>query len=122
MEESISCRVQYVDDSDPFATTSSSHLEPSRPIMHTFLLHQSIGDQIPEVIRVLRAPHKVCDYLIQFDKFYLHLFHSRLLKIYLSNSIFVIMQWFSGFLLSFWSQHSISIQSRSKLVFFKENK
>ncbi|VDN58960.1 unnamed protein product [Dracunculus medinensis] len=69
MEESISCRVQYVDDSDPFATTSSSHLEPSRPIMHTFLLHQSIGDQIPEVIRVLRAPHKACNAALQLYKY-----------------------------------------------------
>ncbi|VDN22889.1 unnamed protein product [Gongylonema pulchrum] len=60
MTDIFCCRIQYVDDSDPFATTSCSHLEPSRPVMHNFLLYQSIGEQLPDVIRTLRAPHKVC--------------------------------------------------------------
>lgn len=59
MMDRFNCRIQYVDDSDPFATTSCSHLEPNRPIMYNFLLHQPIGEQLSEVIRTLRAPHKV---------------------------------------------------------------
>lgn len=59
MTDTLNCRIQYVDDSDPFATTSCSHLEPSRPVMYNFSLNQPIGEQLPEVIRSLRAPHKV---------------------------------------------------------------
>ena len=60
-DDVFTCRVQYVNDSDPFATTSSSYLEPMRPVTFNFRLRQTIADQLPEVIRTLRAPHKVSD-------------------------------------------------------------
>lgn len=69
VEENLNCRVQYVDDSDPFATTSSSHLEPSRPVMYNFSLHQPVGEQISDVIRTLRAPHKPSDAALQVYKY-----------------------------------------------------
>ncbi|VDM44976.1 unnamed protein product [Toxocara canis] len=69
VEENLNCRVQYVDDSDPFATTSSSHLEPSRPVMYNFSLHQPVGEQISDVIRTLRAPHKPGDAALQVYKY-----------------------------------------------------
>uniref|UniRef100_A0A0R3RJK2 Formin_GBD_N domain-containing protein n=1 Tax=Elaeophora elaphi TaxID=1147741 RepID=A0A0R3RJK2_9BILA len=65
----FNCRIQYVDDSDPFATTSCSHLEPNRPIMYNFLLHQPIGEQLPEIIRTLRAPHKPNNAALQIYKY-----------------------------------------------------
>ncbi|KJH51259.1 hypothetical protein DICVIV_02538 [Dictyocaulus viviparus] len=55
------CRVQYVDDSDPFASTSNAFLEPMRPVTFSFRIHETIADQLPEVIRTLRAPHKNMD-------------------------------------------------------------
>lgn len=58
-EDTFTCRVQYINDSDPFATTSNCYLEPMRPVTFKFRLHVNMGTQIPEVIRTLRAPHKV---------------------------------------------------------------
>ncbi|PAV67735.1 hypothetical protein WR25_04240 [Diploscapter pachys] len=64
-DDIFTCRVQYINDADPFATTSSSYLEPMRPVTFNFRLHQTIGDQLPEVIRTLRAPHKSGDSAFQ---------------------------------------------------------
>ncbi|VDP34824.1 unnamed protein product [Heligmosomoides polygyrus] len=58
-EDTHTCRVQYVDDSDPFAPTSNAFLEPMRPVTFAFRIHVTIADQLPELIRTLRAPHKV---------------------------------------------------------------
>lgn len=57
--EELSCRIQYVNDADPFATTSSAFLEPMRPVTFNFRLHTPVGEQLAEVIQKLRAPHKV---------------------------------------------------------------
>uniref|UniRef100_A0A0N5A7F3 Formin_GBD_N domain-containing protein n=1 Tax=Parastrongyloides trichosuri TaxID=131310 RepID=A0A0N5A7F3_PARTI len=65
VEEKITCRIQYVNDSDPFATTSSCYLEPMRPVNFSFELHTPICDQINDVIRILRAPHKSGDAALQ---------------------------------------------------------
>ncbi|KAJ1359051.1 hypothetical protein KIN20_017667 [Parelaphostrongylus tenuis] len=62
------CRVQYVDDSDPFASTSNAFLEPMRPVTFAFRIHETIADQLPEVIRTLRAPHKPGDSALQLYK------------------------------------------------------
>ncbi|CAD6184463.1 unnamed protein product [Caenorhabditis auriculariae] len=67
-EDVFTCRIQYVNDADPFATTSSSYLEPMRPVTFNFRLHSLIGDQLTEVIRTLRAPHKVGDSALQVYK------------------------------------------------------
>ena len=73
-EDEFTCRVQYIVDADPFATTSSSYLEPMRPVTFNFKLHKTIGDQIPDVIRCLRAPHKVSSALnlAYLDQVYLN--------------------------------------------------
>ncbi|CAI4227631.1 unnamed protein product [Auanema sp. JU1783] len=67
-EDVFKCRIHYVNDSDPFATTSTYYLEPMRPVTFQFRLHSSIGLQIPEVIRTLRAPHKPGDSALQVYK------------------------------------------------------
>lgn len=35
-DDIFTCRVQYINDADPFATTSSSYLEPMRPVTFNF--------------------------------------------------------------------------------------
>uniref|UniRef100_A0A915KKN0 FHOD1 N-terminal GTPase-binding domain-containing protein n=1 Tax=Romanomermis culicivorax TaxID=13658 RepID=A0A915KKN0_ROMCU len=54
----LNVKVQYINDIDPFST-SLAYLEPSRPFTHSFELHVPLGDQIPYVHKLLRAPHKV---------------------------------------------------------------
>ena len=54
----LMCRVQYVDDTDPFSSTNFP--EPStRPPSHTFLVNVPLCNQISSVHRLLRAPHRV---------------------------------------------------------------
>ncbi|XGW21217.1 hypothetical protein V3C99_004290 [Haemonchus contortus] len=67
-EDTYTCRVQYVDDSDPFAPTSNAFLEPMRPVTFNFRIHVIIADQLPELIRALRAPHKPGDSALQLYK------------------------------------------------------
>ncbi|KAK6731665.1 hypothetical protein RB195_007868 [Necator americanus] len=67
-DDTYTCRVQYVDDSDPFASTSNAFLEPMRPVTFAFRIHVTIADQLPEVIRTLRAPHKPGDSALQLYK------------------------------------------------------
>lgn len=57
------CRVQYLNDGDPFACTSTCYLEPPSPVTYVFSIHLPVADQLAAVIRTLRAPHKVhsCD-------------------------------------------------------------
>ncbi|CAJ0596173.1 unnamed protein product [Cylicocyclus nassatus] len=67
-EDIYTCRVQYIDDSDPFASTSNAFLEPMRPVTFNFRIHVTIGDQLPEIVRTLRAPHKPNDSALQLYK------------------------------------------------------
>ncbi|CAL2030481.1 unnamed protein product [Caenorhabditis brenneri] len=64
-DDTFTCRIQYINDADPFATTSSSYLEPMRPVTFKFRLHECINDQLQDVIRTLRAPHKAGDSSLQ---------------------------------------------------------
>uniref|UniRef100_A0AC35TUX8 FH2 domain-containing protein n=1 Tax=Rhabditophanes sp. KR3021 TaxID=114890 RepID=A0AC35TUX8_9BILA len=63
--ETVTCKIQFVNDSDPFATTATCYLEPMRPVMFSFEIYTPIGEQIAEVIRMLRAPHKSGDASLQ---------------------------------------------------------
>lgn len=53
----LACRVQFLDDTDPFNSTNFP--EPSRPPLFTFREDLSLGTQLAGVHRLLRAPHKV---------------------------------------------------------------
>ncbi|EFP11522.1 CRE-FHOD-1 protein [Caenorhabditis remanei] len=64
-DDTFTCRIQYINDADPFATTSSSYLEPMRPVTFKFRLHECINEQLQDVIRTLRAPHKAGDSSLQ---------------------------------------------------------
>lgn len=58
------CRIQYLDDRDPFASTNFP--EPTRPPSYKFLLSVPLINQIGGVHRVLDAPHRVshCNSLV----------------------------------------------------------
>ncbi|CAL8354244.1 unnamed protein product [Arctogadus glacialis] len=51
------CRVQFLDDTDPFNSTSFP--EPSRPPQYSFREEIPLINQIAGVHRLLKAPHKV---------------------------------------------------------------
>lgn len=53
----LACRVQFLDDTDPFNSTNFP--EPSRPPLFTFREDLALGTQLAGVHRLLRAPHKV---------------------------------------------------------------
>lgn len=53
----LACRVQFLDDTDPFNSTNFP--EPSRPPLYTFRRDLPLATQLPGLHRLLRAPHKV---------------------------------------------------------------
>ena len=67
--EWFTCRVQFVNDTDPLAYSNTSFPEPTRPPFHCFNANIPLVNQLPAVHRLLGAPHQVVDY-ISFE-FYL---------------------------------------------------
>uniref|UniRef100_A0A674DAT5 FHOD1 N-terminal GTPase-binding domain-containing protein n=1 Tax=Salmo trutta TaxID=8032 RepID=A0A674DAT5_SALTR len=67
------CRVQFLDDTDPFNSTNFP--EPTRPPHYTFREDIPLINQIAGVHRLLRAPHKVCHLFILPHLFYSGLMH-----------------------------------------------
>ncbi|XP_036275433.1 FH1/FH2 domain-containing protein 3 isoform X15 [Pipistrellus kuhlii] len=61
----LACRVQFLDDTDPFNSTSFP--EPSRPPLFTFRQDLALGTQLAGVHRLLRAPHKLDDCTLQLS-------------------------------------------------------
>ena len=53
----LTCKVQYLDDTDPFASTNFP--EPTRPPTYTFHLNIPLFQQIAGLHRLLSAPHNV---------------------------------------------------------------
>ena len=53
----LTCKVQYLDDTDPFASTNFP--EPTRPPTYTFHLNIPLFQQIAGLHRLLSAPHSV---------------------------------------------------------------
>uniref|UniRef100_UPI00358F38DF FH1/FH2 domain-containing protein 3-like isoform X2 n=1 Tax=Myxine glutinosa TaxID=7769 RepID=UPI00358F38DF len=60
-----SCRVQFLDDTDPFSSTSFP--EPSRPPLFAFSEDLPLIEQVASVHRFLRAPHKLDDCTLQLS-------------------------------------------------------
>ncbi|XP_077865992.1 FH1/FH2 domain-containing protein 3-like isoform X2 [Saccoglossus kowalevskii] len=61
----LTCRVQYLDDTDPF--TSTNFPEPTRPPTFMFNEYVPLIDQIGEVHKLLRAPHQLDDCTLQLS-------------------------------------------------------
>lgn len=62
----LTCRVQYLNDCDPFEYLTH-YPEPPRPPVHTFSCSLPLVNQIAAVHRLLKAPHRVsaifhCEY------------------------------------------------------------
>ena len=57
MTNTFSCRVQYLDDSNPFVT--SNFPEPTRPPTYAFLTSVPLNSQIASIHSSLNAPLKV---------------------------------------------------------------
>ncbi|XP_053520302.1 FH1/FH2 domain-containing protein 3 isoform X8 [Artibeus jamaicensis] len=61
----LACRVQFLDDTDPFNSTNFP--EPSRPPLFTFREDLALGTQLAGLHRLLRAPHKLDDCTLQLS-------------------------------------------------------
>ncbi|KAM9093809.1 FH1/FH2 domain-containing protein 3 isoform 4-T4 [Sarcophilus harrisii] len=59
------CRVQFLDDTDPFNSTNFP--EPSRPPLYTFREDIALVTQLAGIHRLLRAPHKLDDCTLQLS-------------------------------------------------------
>lgn len=53
----ITCRVQYLEDSDPFVC--SNFPEPRRPLQYDLNEHLLLNEQIAGIHKLLKAPLKV---------------------------------------------------------------
>jgi len=53
------CRVQYLDDTDPFSSTNFP--EPTRPPNFVFHINVPLINQIGGLYKLLGAPHKVSE-------------------------------------------------------------
>lgn len=62
---SFVCRVQFLDDTDPFNSTNFP--EPTRPPVYTFREDIPVINQIAGVHRLLKAPHKLDDCALQLS-------------------------------------------------------
>lgn len=60
----LTCRVQYLNDIDPFAYTTNFP-EPPRPPVHTFSATLPLINQLAAVHKLLRAPHRVSEVLCE---------------------------------------------------------
>ncbi|XP_023187308.1 FH1/FH2 domain-containing protein 3 isoform X4 [Xiphophorus maculatus] len=61
----LTCRVQFLDDTDPFNSTNFP--EPTRPPLYTFREDIPLIDQVAGVHRLLKAPHKPDDCALQLS-------------------------------------------------------
>ncbi|XP_060637397.2 FH1/FH2 domain-containing protein 3 isoform X5 [Anolis sagrei] len=59
------CRVQFLDDTDPFNSTNFP--EPSRPPLYPFRQDLPLATQLPGVHRLLKAPQKLDDCALQLS-------------------------------------------------------
>ncbi|NP_001088281.1 formin homology 2 domain containing 1 L homeolog [Xenopus laevis] len=59
----VQCRVQYLDDMDPFICTNFP--EPRRPPVHSFSENTPLLDQLPAIHKLLEAPLKLEDCTLQ---------------------------------------------------------
>uniref|UniRef100_T1IHU6 FH2 domain-containing protein n=1 Tax=Strigamia maritima TaxID=126957 RepID=T1IHU6_STRMM len=64
---SLTCRVQYLSDVDPFSASTNTP-EPTRPPYFTFNVNIPLINQIAAVHHLLKAPHRLDDCTLQIYK------------------------------------------------------
>ncbi|XP_044746881.1 FH1/FH2 domain-containing protein 3 [Coccinella septempunctata] len=64
---SLTCRVQYLNDVDPFSY-SSNFPDPARPPLHTFSVNLPLINQLAAIHRLLKSPHRLDDAALQLYK------------------------------------------------------
>ncbi|XP_015834230.1 FH1/FH2 domain-containing protein 3 isoform X4 [Tribolium castaneum] len=64
---SLTCRVQYLNDIDPFSYTTNFP-DPARPPLHTFSVTLPLINQLAAVHRLLKSPHRLDDAALQLYK------------------------------------------------------
>ncbi|KAJ8980805.1 hypothetical protein NQ317_016172 [Molorchus minor] len=64
---SLTCRVQYLNDIDPFSYTTNFP-DPPRPPLHTFSVTLPLINQLAAIHRLLKSPHR-CDSIFSAIKF-----------------------------------------------------
>ncbi|KAM9496760.1 FH1/FH2 domain-containing protein 3 [Clarias gariepinus] len=65
MAAQFQCRVQFLDDTDPFNSTSFP--EPARAPRYTFSTDTALGDQLSALHALLHPPHKLDDCALQLS-------------------------------------------------------
>ncbi|RWS14570.1 hypothetical protein B4U79_05882 [Dinothrombium tinctorium] len=68
LKMTLTCRVQYLNDIDPFSA-STNFPEPPRPPSYTFNVNIPLINQIAGVHRLLKAPHRLDDCTFQLYKY-----------------------------------------------------
>lgn len=63
----LTCRVQYLNDIDPFSYTTNFP-DPARPPLHTFNLTLPLINQLAAIHRLLNSPHRLDDAALQLYK------------------------------------------------------
>ncbi|XP_057672699.1 FH1/FH2 domain-containing protein 3 isoform X11 [Diorhabda carinulata] len=63
----LTCRVQYLNDIDPFSYTTNFP-DPARPPLHTFSLTLPLINQLAAIHRLLKSPHRLDDAALQLYK------------------------------------------------------
>ncbi|XP_018566467.1 FH1/FH2 domain-containing protein 3 isoform X3 [Anoplophora glabripennis] len=64
---SLTCRVQYLNDIDPFSYTTNFP-DPARPPLHTFSVTLPLINQLAAIHRLLKSPHRLDDAALQLYK------------------------------------------------------
>ncbi|XP_054722165.1 FH1/FH2 domain-containing protein 3-like isoform X1 [Uloborus diversus] len=65
---SLTCRVQYLNDIDPFSA-STNFPEPARPPLYTLNVNIPLVNQVAGIHRTLKAPHKLDDCTLQLYRY-----------------------------------------------------
>lgn len=67
-DATLTCRIQYLDDTDPFSNTGL-FLEPTRPPTFTFHRNVPLINQIGAIHKLINAPHKLDDCALQIFRY-----------------------------------------------------
>ncbi|KAF7262509.1 hypothetical protein EG68_00220 [Paragonimus skrjabini miyazakii] len=65
----FTCRIQYLDDRDPFSCNTLTMMEPIRPPLYTFLMELPLSIQMSGIHKCLQAPQSLEEAALQLCRF-----------------------------------------------------